>query len=273
MMVIDGYRIDAEITGEPTYENEATDFPIESGGSTTDHVIRKPVMFSCEGVVTDTPIGDIRDERVIQGTLTDVDPAVVALEGEEVSDAITRDAHARLVAIWSSKLPVIVKCSMGVFENMLLLTYVPKRVGGSIEFSATFKLATFVTNERAVVAIPRASKKDKIRLIPTNLKDERGRAIFSTGIGPNAKGPPYVFADGTAVPQNTLDKARGDAGAVKVKYVDGKAVPVNDSDYQPYTSKEPPFWPDQDKVRKVNAADFKSVGGPTSNPSSFSLPD
>lgn len=273
MMVIDGYRIDAEVTGEPTYENEVTDFPMESGASTTDHVIRKPVMFSCEGIVSDTPLpGEVRDERIAQGTLVEVDPTLVAFSEDRPSDAVSRDAHARLVKVWSDKLPVIIKCSMGVFENMLLLTYVPKKEGGAIRFTATFKLATFITNERTLVALPRASKKDRLRLIPTNLKDERGRAIFSTGIGPHAKGPQYVYEDGTAVKQDKLDKARSDAGAVKVKYVNGKAQPINPEDYQPYAPPEQTWWPEGDGVQKVNEADFRSQG-PLAPRTPFKLPE
>jgi hypothetical protein len=262
MMVIDGYRIDAEVTGEPTYENEATSFPMESGASTTDHMISKPIMFACEGIVSDTPMPDVQDERTIQGTWT---------SGGEVDEAITRDANARMIKIWQDRLPVIIKCGLGVFENMLLLTYAPKREGGSLRFTATFQSALFTQNERTTVIDPRSSLKDKIRLIPTNLKDARGRAIFERNVD-GVNGKIYVYSDGTPVPQDKLVKATNDAGAVRVNYVNGKAVPVNPQDYQPYGAKEAPYWPQDDEVQKINNSDFRSVGG-LSPTTPFQLPD
>ena len=145
MLTIDGMVVDAEITGEPTYESEMTTFPMERGANMNDHVRNLPIGFSCEGVVSDTPLGEVRVIREQTGA---------DLSGR----AITEAGHSFMVDLWSRKAPVTVTCALGTFDNMVLLSYVPQRKGGSIRFQARFMVARFVDNERTFVRVkvPRA---------------------------------------------------------------------------------------------------------------------
>lgn len=56
---IAGFYIDASVREEHTLENEVTVHPVEDGADVTDHIRRKPSPLTIEGVVSDTPIGDV----------------------------------------------------------------------------------------------------------------------------------------------------------------------------------------------------------------------
>jgi hypothetical protein len=53
---IDVLELDATLRETEDYQNEVTEFPVESGFTITDHVIHKPERLSIEGFVTNTPI-------------------------------------------------------------------------------------------------------------------------------------------------------------------------------------------------------------------------
>ncbi len=176
MMIIDGYVIDCEISGDPTYENEVTQYPVERGSDVNDHVHTKQDTLSVEGIVSDSPIGDVNTTRLYEQI---VNGAVA------YADA----GHQRLLQIHTDKLPVNVTCAMGSFDNMIMLTYTPKRVGDSIQFTATFQAMTFVDNERSTikVATPRSAKKTMFRNLPTSYTNGFGLSILRSGVtsGPN----------------------------------------------------------------------------------------
>ncbi len=218
MLVIDDITIDGELVGEPHYVNEITRYPIESAGGLSpaqliaDHAQEQPVTLTVEGVVSDTPLGAVALIREI--------------DGEVGGTAATDSAHARLVEIWRNKEPVTVRVWLGIFDNMVMESYTPRREGGSIRFTAEFSTATIIENERTVtvVAVPRAKKKERRRHVPTNLKDERGRSINKVGYNRDMTSI-YEYDDGTRVPDDVADKAIKDTGAVKVRYINGQAVP------------------------------------------------
>lgn len=242
MMTIDGYTVDAEIAGEPTYENEATEYPVEEGIDLVDHVRQRPVTFACEGIVSDTPIGDMREAREALGVLGGEGPS--------------RDAHARFVELYERREPVTVTCALGTFDGMVLTTYAPKRVGGSLQFSATFKYIRIITNQRTTVrvAVPRARAKDTVRATPTTYVDARGRVIETVKVplGSNRGTSMYRYADdGMPVPEAEINKVVRDTGAVRVKYVNGVAVPFDEPAQQPAGVPERRWWVADDVAPSV----------------------
>lgn len=148
MLTIDGYGVDAEITGEPTYESEMTTFPMERDANMTDHVRNLPVGFSCEGIISESPIGRMVIERA-----------------NATGKGITQAGNQYLIDVWRRKTPVTVTCALGTFDSMVLVSYSPKKRGGSIQFTARFMLATFVDNERTFVKVlvPRAQNTTKVK--------------------------------------------------------------------------------------------------------------
>lgn len=256
MMVIDGYVVDAELQGEPKFENVATTFPVEDGVEFTDHVRTTAHTLDCEGVVSDTPINTyVALQREI--------------DGETGEEGPSRSAYTRLLEIHGRKEPVTVTCALGTFDNMLMLTFVPKREGGSIRFTASFQFMRIVENERTLVrvAVPRAANKDAVKKPSTFLESDRNndqgirRSIVPVGA---LKGTSLYFYEtgdkaGQRVPDEVINKTIKDTGAVRVKYVNGQAVPYDPADYQPYVpsdrqrAKERPWWPDDDHVKAPGA--------------------
>jgi hypothetical protein len=264
MLVIDGYVIDVEVSATPTFENEATSYAVENGVKFTDHVKTNPTGLDVEGIVSDTPVNDfVATQREIDGVLIDPDTGQLGGEGP------TRDAYTRLLEIHGRKEPVTVTCALGTFESMVMLTFSPKREGGSIRFSATFQFLRIIENERTIVhvAVPRAAGKDTIKKAATFLTSDRNnlqmirREVVQSG---ELKGTSVYYYEeghpkaGQRVPDSVITKTAHSADAVAIKYVNGQAVPVDAKDYQPYVPrKERPFWPDEDHVQ-IPGAPLKS---------------
>lgn len=153
MLKIDGYPIDAEIRGEPTRENEVTPYPVEEGADYTDHVRAMPLTFSVEGIVSDSPLGSIKNSR----------KEFTLVEGEAYARP-SDEAKARLVSLHKTREPITVESATGTYKNMVLTSLsMPKDAGTgkALRFTATFKELVFVVNERTSirVSLPRAAKK------------------------------------------------------------------------------------------------------------------
>lgn len=268
MLVIADYVVDVEVKATPTYENEATSYPVESGIEFTDHVRSMPTGLDVEGIISDTPVNTfVALQREIDGVMIDPDTGELGGEGP------SRDGHLRLKAIHEAKEPITVICSLGTFEKMVMLTYSPTREGGSIRFTATFQYLRIIENERTIVrvAVPRASGKDTVKKAATFLESDRNnqqgirRSVIPVG---ELKGTSVYFYEegpkaGQQVPDEVINKTAHDADAVAVKYVNGQAVPRDPKDYQPYVPhKERPFWPDNDHVQIPGLTDYNSQNLP-----------
>lgn len=152
MLTIDGYEIDCEVSSEPSYESEVTSHPVEKGADTTDHVRLLPGRLVIEGIVSDSPVGPIRDRR------GDVDA-----DGRfafKPSD----DAFAWLLDVRARRQPVTVVTGRRTYKNMILQTLTPHddaTTGRALNFTATFVEMQFVTNARTTVRVaqPRSAKK------------------------------------------------------------------------------------------------------------------
>ncbi len=145
-MTIDGYEIDGLLTEDHSLESEITEYPVESGGDVTDHIRRKPRRYVCEGVVSDTPLGELVAIREAQGG-----------RPSEMARAHFEDIHERRARI-------IVATAKKRYENMVMETCVfPENedTGEALRFRATFKQIRMITNERTTVrvAVPIAKKK------------------------------------------------------------------------------------------------------------------
>jgi hypothetical protein len=155
MITIAGYPIDVAVTEEHGSEAEITDHPVEKGGNVTDHMRVKPATVAIEGIVSDTPLGEVA-----------LDPSRLG------STAPSDDAHALLVKIQNDREPVAITTSLGRYENMELQSLsAPRdaRTGKALRFRATFKQVTFVTNKRTTVrtAAPRSRGKSKHGMKPS----------------------------------------------------------------------------------------------------------
>lgn len=144
-VLIDGYPIDVAVRLEPTLDVEVTSWPVEVGANITDHARVKPRMLMLEGVVSDTPIGDIVASR-------------------STTTKPSSEAHDRLHAIALAREPVTVTTERRSYPNMLLTKISEPEAadtGDALVFSVTFTELVLATNNRAFVRVepPRGKKK------------------------------------------------------------------------------------------------------------------
>ncbi len=70
MIRIDGFLLDCATSETPVFEADVTSHPVEKGSDVTDNMRVKPVRYTVEGIVSDTPIGVVALEPDRQGNAT-----------------------------------------------------------------------------------------------------------------------------------------------------------------------------------------------------------
>lgn len=150
---IAGYEIDVALAEEHSFDSEVTEHPVETGADVADHVRARPIVVTVEGVVSNTPIGDLALRR---NQFLSVGGEAFAMPSDEV--------FAFLLDIRDKREPVTIETTLRRFENMVLESLSAPRsreTGDAFRFSATFKQIQLVTNARSTikVAVPRASAK------------------------------------------------------------------------------------------------------------------
>ncbi len=152
MVTIGGFVIDAAPTESHTFDSTVTEHPIEEGSDVTDHVRVRPDRVSIEGIVSNTPIGEVKAIRDSESPFAgEILPAP--------------DAYAYLKQIRANREPVTVDTSLEKYENMILTSLVVPQnaqTGDAFRFRATFQEIQIVKTERASrrVAVARAQRKD-----------------------------------------------------------------------------------------------------------------
>ena len=172
MLIIDGFRIDAELEGDHSFRAEVTEFPVEEGIDETDNISLVPIEVTITGVVSNTPIGEVADGR-----------ANPANSSREVYEHFKRIRQARL--------PITIDTSLDHFENMALQDLsVPTSdtIGDVFEFTATFRQIVKKETQRSTIpvsdpAAARRKRRGKRKTIPVSrakhllrLLDEAERA-------------------------------------------------------------------------------------------------
>lgn len=143
MIIIDGFEFDMARAIEHAFANAISDYPVEKGSDTTDHIRAQPIIVTVtDAIKSDFPL------------LPPKNPSPTSKPSEE--------ALAKLMSLYESKLPVKLQTPRRIYENMALQTLsIPEdaSTGAALWFSATFKQLRIVTSERTmVVATPVTSK-------------------------------------------------------------------------------------------------------------------
>lgn len=107
-------ELDVTLTENHTFNSRATNFPVETGGDVTDHIINDPDILTLSGIVSDTPLN--------------------------IFSFFTRsiDAFNRLVDLHERRVPVTVVTGLKVYQNMVMTTLdVPRNIntGQSLTFN------------------------------------------------------------------------------------------------------------------------------------------
>lgn len=138
MVIIGGFLIDVAPTEGHNYDSASTDHPIEDGADITDHIRVLPDRITIEGIVSNTPIGEVKSIRDNESPFA----------GEILPAS---DALAYLKQLRENREPVEVETSLGKHENMVLINLsVPRNTstGDSFRFRAEFKEAQIIKTER-----------------------------------------------------------------------------------------------------------------------------
>lgn len=158
MIVVDGYPIDAALEERLSYEAEISMNPVEKGADVTDHVTARLPVLDFDGVVSDTPIGAIANDRTRTGA----------------AKLHSREAYLKFEAVFLAKQTVVVECSFGKFENMILQSLTPVKnaqTKKAFKFTAKFQQIKIVENKRTTVrvSIQNGGKTEKNGLSADNL--------------------------------------------------------------------------------------------------------
>lgn len=123
-------ELDVTLSENHTFNSRATNFPIETGGDITDHIINDPDILNLSGIVSDTPLG--------------------------MFSFFTRsiDAFNRLVEIHDRREPVTVVTGLKVYNNMVMTVLdVPRNIqtGQSLTFNITLQSIKFDSTAQLLI--------------------------------------------------------------------------------------------------------------------------
>lgn len=124
MIRIDGFSIDATPSSSHQLTSLATEVPVE-GGVTTDHIQSEPRVHAYTGVISDTPLGVLADERESSGITSP-----------------SRAGYDHLLSIQERRMPVTVEDEYGIWDSMAMISLVVTSsadTGDSLTFDVTFR--------------------------------------------------------------------------------------------------------------------------------------
>lgn len=143
---IAGFEIDVAVTEEATLTSDITTFPIESGGTPSDHIRNLPEVLNIEAIVSDSPIDPVAGRR---GPL-----------GLPPFSIPSQDAYQFLVELRAKREPFTVICHLGVFDSMFVSDLsVPKDSREGIRFRGSFRKIDIIDTDRVFVAVPVKGKR------------------------------------------------------------------------------------------------------------------
>lgn len=155
-ILIDGFPIDLALSENHVYESEVSEYPVEDGSDVTDNIRPKPITVTLEGLVSDSPLQQVRNTRVNKGL------------GPNAGVLPSTEAYLRLLKIREKREPVTIVTSLNWFESMALKSLSIPRASGephALKFHATFVQIEIVTTNRAQrVAVPRAASNENAGL-------------------------------------------------------------------------------------------------------------
>jgi hypothetical protein len=173
------FEFDAVLSEAHALSAQATDFPVESGASISDHVVQKPDVLKLEGIVTNTPL-----------------PIALGWSLERYAAAATsggfsrraNDAWLELARIKAEGIAVDIQTGRGPYFNMVLEgleSTTDAETGEALHATATFKRITAVASR--TVTVPAIEKAAPIidkghqptKPAPTGIPDSYYKSTFN----------------------------------------------------------------------------------------------
>jgi len=159
---IGGIAIDGVIEETTDRSVRITEHPVEDATTISDHVIRVPLKYSMEGVITDTPLAT----EAITGIIDSV--SGVFGKSEESGQTRSQQIYTELVKLLEAKEIIEIQSSLQLYKDLVFESISVKQDkdrARSIHFSATFK---------QVIIVKSASTEVDAR----NISDEKDKAGY-----------------------------------------------------------------------------------------------
>lgn len=134
---------DVALVESHSHSAKATDFPVESGASISDHVVQQPDVVKLEGVISDSPL----PSAVGMDTETFL---AAARSGEFESRGA--DAYWQLLEIKEAGTPVLISTTLRNHLDMVIESIEVSEEDGGLTFSITAKHIEMATV--SVVPVP-----------------------------------------------------------------------------------------------------------------------
>lgn len=165
------YTIDVFVSEQHSIENEITDYPVESGSDITDNVRKKPRTVTIEGLVSDTPVGDIAALRQTTSANTDLDSittpfGTVTGQNPALDYLPSLECLAYLESLSDAGEPFSLITTIKTYPQVLLESLavaVNEETGAALSFNAVFKILRLVTNARTTVRVAAPSNAGQVK--------------------------------------------------------------------------------------------------------------
>lgn len=138
-------QMDALISESPDYSATPTQSQVENGSTISDHVTLKPLKLTIQGLVTDTPVGFIRQfSSVFQ------------------KPSPSQQALIFLTKLWRDRLPFTFVGGLTVYNSMVITSFTPvssAETGDALRFSCTMEQLILVSSQ--VILTPKKRTQPK----------------------------------------------------------------------------------------------------------------
>jgi hypothetical protein len=168
-IIIDGFLIDCSLSENHTFDSDVTDYPVESGSSVSDNIRPLPIQVDIEGLVSNTPIGLMREKRASPDATDRTFLLQLTRDILGVASRPTDDAYALFERIRDAREPVTITTSLRTFDNMVMQSLAIPRGDhmDHLRFQAKFKQIITVENKRTIrVSTPIGTGKKKVSKPP-----------------------------------------------------------------------------------------------------------
>jgi hypothetical protein len=131
--LINIFEFDIVKTREIVYENEITENPVEDGFVTSDHIIKRPIQISFDGLISEASVGN----SILNG-LTRALPFGSTLERKSLTEAF-----AKLEELRETRTAIVLEVPKGgIFNNMYVKSLKindDSTTSKSLKFNITFQ--------------------------------------------------------------------------------------------------------------------------------------
>lgn len=148
---VDAIELDVLVSATHVGTNEVTEHPVESGGVIGDHIRAKPDTLTIEGVISNSPIGELQSRRA----------AAAGFPDGAVRVGYAQDAYQRLLALKAAATLIAVVTPLRAYDDMAIESIsVPETVqgGDALRFTMTLKHVAVVETQTTTVVARREAK-------------------------------------------------------------------------------------------------------------------